>query len=106
MRITEQDVQYVADLANLELTEEERHQMQRDLDSILGYIDLLNELDTQSVEPMAQVQFQTNENSEAGTAPSAARSDTPGTSLSLDAALMNAPASDGNFFKVPKVVDR
>ena len=43
MKVTDKDVSYVADLANLELTEEERTHMVRDLNSILGYIDRLNE---------------------------------------------------------------
>ena len=55
MKVTEKDVTYVADLANLELSGDERVAMVRDLNSILDYIDRLNELDTSNVEPMAQV---------------------------------------------------
>src|ERR671926_1088850 len=55
MKVTEKDVAYVADLANLELTEDERRGMLRDLNSILDYVDRLNELDTSDVPPMAQV---------------------------------------------------
>ena len=55
MKVTEKDVAYVADLANLELTENERGRMLRDLNSILDYIDLLNQLDTKDIAPMAQV---------------------------------------------------
>ena len=55
MKVTEKDVAYVAELANLELTEKERDGMLRDLNSILEYIDRLNELDTSDVPPMAQV---------------------------------------------------
>ena len=54
MKITDQDVTYVAGLANLELTEQERRRMAKDLNSILDYIDRLNELDTSNVPPMAQ----------------------------------------------------
>ncbi|HLI76233.1 MAG TPA: Asp-tRNA(Asn)/Glu-tRNA(Gln) amidotransferase subunit GatC, partial [Acidobacteriaceae bacterium] len=54
-RVSLKDVRHVADLANLELTEEELPRMARDLDAVLGYIDQLGELDTSSVEPMAQV---------------------------------------------------
>ena len=53
--VSEKDVSYVADLAHLELTDEERARMLKDLNSILGYIDRLNQLDTSNVEPMAQV---------------------------------------------------
>ena len=55
MKVSERDVAYVAELANLELTPQERDGMLRDLNSILDYIDLLNELDTSTVPPMAQV---------------------------------------------------
>lgn len=115
MRITERDVLYVAGLANLELTGEERLRMQRDLDSILGYVDLLNELDTQAVEPMAQIRFDTGDQSrlhangysaQDQVVLSGLRSDVPVASLSREAALRNAPATDGKFFKVPKVVER
>ena len=53
--VSEKDVAYVAELAHLELTEEERARMLKDLNSILGYIERLNQLDTSGVEPMAQV---------------------------------------------------
>ena len=55
MKVTEKDVAYVADLANLDSTDEERTGMLRDLNSILDYVDRLNELDTSDVPPMAQV---------------------------------------------------
>ena len=54
-KVTEQDVMYVADLANLELTAEEKDRMIRDLNSILEHIDTLNELDTSDVPPLAEV---------------------------------------------------
>ena len=55
MKVSEKDVLYVADLANLELTAKERTRLAKDLNSILDYIDLLNELDPTDVPPMAQV---------------------------------------------------
>src|SRR5260370_31049555 len=55
MKVTQTDVAYVAGLANLELTQEEQAGMVRDLNSILQYVDRLNELDTSNVAPMAQV---------------------------------------------------
>ena len=57
MKIAEQDVQRVAELANLALTDEEVTRMARDLDGILSHIEKLNELDTTNVEPMAQVKM-------------------------------------------------
>ena len=101
--VTEKDVSYVADLAYLELTQDERVRMLRDLNSILGYIDRLNELDTSAVEPMAQVAGRDSPLQDAG---SAMRPDEPRPSLPHDEALRNAPASDGIFFKVPKVIER
>jgi len=55
MKVTDKDVAYVADLANLELSDEERARMLRDLNSILEYVDRLGQLETDDVAPMAQV---------------------------------------------------
>lgn len=112
MKVTEKDVAYVADLANLELTEGERGRMLRDLNSILDYIDLLNQLDTKEVPPMAQVSDrygadQSKQGSERFNY--ASREDIHEglrKSLPHDIALKNAPESDGTFFKVPKVIER
>ena len=112
MKITETDVRYVADLANLELTDEERGHMQRDLNSILTYMDSLNELNTDSVTPMAQVSDrygvdQSRQGSERFNY--ASREDVVEglrKSLPHDEALSNAPDADENFFKVPKVIER
>src|SRR5271166_7146494 len=101
--VTEKDVSYVADLAYLELTEDERARMLKDLNSILGYIDRLNQLDTANVEPMAQVASRYGVPQEGS---SAMRPDELCPSLPHDVALRNAPASDGVFFKVPKVIER
>ena len=112
MKVTEKDVHYVADLANLELTEEERAHMQRDLNSILTYMDSLNELSTDSVAPMAQMSDrygvdQDRQGSEGFNY--ASREDiVEGLRKSLphDEALANAPDADENFFRVPKVIER
>jgi aspartyl-tRNA(Asn)/glutamyl-tRNA(Gln) amidotransferase subunit C len=112
MKVTEKDVAYVADLSNLELTEEERAHMVRDLNSILGYIDMLNRLDTENVEPMAQVSDRYGVDiSKAGSErfAYASREDIlfglrP--SLPHEEALANAPDADESFFKVPKVIER
>ncbi len=112
MKVTEKDVLYVADLANLELTEAERGRMVRDLNSILEYIDRLNQLDTTNVPPMAQTANRYGTDAaKTGSArfTYAARDDVKEglrTSLARDEALRNAPESDGAFFKVPKVIER
>ncbi len=105
--VSDKDVSYVADLAHLELTEEERTRMLKDLNSILGYIDRLNELDTSNVEPMAQVASCYGEGKEPARGFGyALRADEPSPCLARDQALKNAPADDGMFFKVPKVIER
>ncbi|HEY6347847.1 MAG TPA: Asp-tRNA(Asn)/Glu-tRNA(Gln) amidotransferase subunit GatC [Candidatus Angelobacter sp.] len=108
MSITEQDVTYVADLANLELTAEERSRLAKDLSSILEYISLLNELNTDDVPPMAQVSASFDSAGQSAAERSAAvqREDTPVPCLPHEAALQNAPVSNGDFFKVPKVIER
>ena len=112
MKITEKDVTYVADLANLELSAEERVHMVRDLNSILGYIDRLNELDTSNVEPMAQVsdRYGVDESKQGSERFAyASREDVPEglrKSLPHEIALENAPDADGTFFRVPKVIER
>jgi aspartyl-tRNA(Asn)/glutamyl-tRNA(Gln) amidotransferase subunit C len=112
MKVTDQDVAYVADLANLELTDEERTGMLRDLNSILEYVDRLNELDTSDVPPMSQVSDRYGvDESKLGSArfAYASREDIlEGLRKSLphEEALANAPDADEEFFRVPKVIER
>lgn len=112
MKVTEKDVAHVADLANLELAEAERAVLLRDLNSILDYIDRLDQLDTTEVPPMAQVSDRYGiDQSKTGSErfAYASREDVlEGLRKSLphDVALQNAPQSDGTFFKVPKVIEK
>jgi aspartyl-tRNA(Asn)/glutamyl-tRNA(Gln) amidotransferase subunit C len=109
MKVTEKDVLYVADLANLELTEAERARMVKDLNSILEHVDLLNQVDTSNVEPMAQTSDRYGlDQAKTGTArfAYAMRDDVVRPCLPHEEALRNAPESDGTFFKVPKVIER
>jgi aspartyl-tRNA(Asn)/glutamyl-tRNA(Gln) amidotransferase subunit C len=112
MKVTHKDVSYVADLANLELSEDERTRMVRDLNSILGHVESLNELDTKDVPPMAQVsdRYGLDESKQGSDRFAYASRDDihEGLRKSLphDVALVNAPESDGTFFKVPKVIER
>jgi aspartyl-tRNA(Asn)/glutamyl-tRNA(Gln) amidotransferase subunit C len=112
MKVTEKDVEHVADLANLELTEQERGRMLKDLNSILEYIDRLNELDTSNIEPMAQTSDRYGvDQAKTGTARFAyvMRDDVVEglrPCLPHDVALSNAPDTDGSFFKVPKVIEK
>ncbi|HXJ88502.1 MAG TPA: Asp-tRNA(Asn)/Glu-tRNA(Gln) amidotransferase subunit GatC [Candidatus Binatia bacterium] len=112
MKVTEKDVVYVADLANLELTEDERRGMVRDLNSILEYVDRLNELDTSDVPPMVQVsdRYGVDEAKQGSERFAyAMREDVPEglrKSLPHEEALANAPDADERFFRVPKVIER
>jgi aspartyl-tRNA(Asn)/glutamyl-tRNA(Gln) amidotransferase subunit C len=99
VKITEQQVRYVADLANLKLTGEEIGRLSKDLDEILTHIDTLNELDTSNVQPMAQVLYDAEENS-------TLREDRERPSLDNATALANAPQAAAGYFKVPKVIER
>jgi aspartyl-tRNA(Asn)/glutamyl-tRNA(Gln) amidotransferase subunit C len=112
MKVTEKDVAYVAELANLELTEEERGGMLRDLNSILQYVDRLNELDTSNVPAMAQVsdRYGVDDSMQgSGRFAYSIRADLlEGLRKSLphEEALANAPDADEEFFRVPKVIER
>src|SRR5271157_2050235 len=99
MAFTEKDVRYVADLAHLELTEEEVMKYLPQLDSILQYVEKLNELDTTEIEPMAQVTYPGSENA-------SFRSDEAHKTFSQDQALANAPEQGAGSFKVPRVIER
>ena len=112
MKVTDKDVAYVADLANLDLTAEERTGMLRDLNTILEYVDRLNELDTSDVPPMAQVSDRYGvDESKLGSERFryASREDVVEglrKSLPHEVALENAPDADEHFFRVPKVIER
>ena len=95
MKITREEVEHVARLARLGLSEEERERMRAQLDAILTYIDKLNELDTTDVEPTSHVIPITN----------VFREDKVWTSLSQDEALTNAPDRQEAFFRVPRILE-
>jgi aspartyl-tRNA(Asn)/glutamyl-tRNA(Gln) amidotransferase subunit C len=97
MTVSLQDVERVAELANLELTSSEKTGMLRDLNSVLDYFAELNELDTASVPPMLQA-LQSDALH--------LRADEVAPSLDRAAVLACAPDTDGVFFRVPKVIER
>ena len=99
MKVTDHEVAYVAELANLELTSDERTRLLRDLNSVLEYVDRLNELDTSNVRPMAQVSV-TGESNRDDVLEGLRKS------LPREVVLANAPDTDGTFFRVPKVIER
>src|SRR5579864_7691640 len=99
MALTEKEVRYVAELAHLQLTDEEVRQFLLQLDSVLEYVAKLNELDTSGVELMGQVMVE-------GSADLELRADVPRKTFTPDEALSNAPESGGGLFKVPRVIER
>jgi len=99
LKITADQVRYVADLAHLRLTETEVERMAREMDSILTHIDKLAELDTEGVPPMAQVLYDAEETA-------SLRADVEQPGLTNEEALRDAPASGAGYFKVPRVIER
>lgn len=95
MKITRKEVEYVAHLARLKLSEEEAENFTSQLDQILTYFEKLNELDTKDIEPTAHCIPMVN----------AFREDEVKQSLPVEDSLANAPAKEGNFFKVPKIIE-
>jgi aspartyl-tRNA(Asn)/glutamyl-tRNA(Gln) amidotransferase subunit C len=93
--ITPADVEYVAGLAQLVLDDKVKDRMVRDLADILSYIDKLNELNTDGIEPMMHAMDMRN----------VFRDDVPGHSLTREQALANAPAHDGEYFLVPQILE-
>ena len=95
MKLNRKDVEHVALLSRLELSETELDKYTGQLDAILEYIDVLNQVDTSAVEPMAHVLEIRN----------VMRADQVQPSLPREAALQNAPDAEDGFFKVPKIVE-
>lgn len=97
MKITKKDVEHVAKLARLHLTEDEKDRYATQLESILGYVEKLSQLNTENVPPTSHVIPMTN----------AWREDIVecGKLGSPEDILTNAPEREGPFFKVKKVIE-
>lgn len=95
MKISSKEVEYVANLARLDVTEKEKEKFTAQLNDILLYIDKLNKLDTRGTEPMSHAIGVTN----------AFREDKIIDSIGTENSLANAPDARGEFFRVPKVID-
>lgn len=95
VKITAEQVAYVARLAKLTVSEEEKVKLTLQLEQILNYVDQLNELDTSRVEPTSHAILLEN----------VFREDQEIPSLSPELALKNAPERENGFFKVPKVIE-
>jgi aspartyl-tRNA(Asn)/glutamyl-tRNA(Gln) amidotransferase subunit C len=95
MSLTADQVRWVAHLARLEMSDEELTVMTRQLGAILEYVNQLQQVNTDNVEPLAHPLPIHN----------VFREDEPAPSLPVDAALANAPARRGDFYGVPAVLD-
>jgi len=94
-KITIKEVEHVANLARLEFSDEEKNKLAMHLAEILDYIDQLNKLDTENVEPTSHVIPVKN----------VVRPDVVKPSLKQDEALSNAPSNVEGLFEVPKIVE-
>lgn len=95
MALTPDEVRWVAHLARLELSDEERQSMAQQFSAILDYVGQLQQVETSAVEPLAHPLAVRN----------VFRADEPKASLPVDAALANAPDRQGDFYRVPAVLD-
>ncbi len=95
MKITTQEVGYVAHLARLDLSEDEKRTLTPQLNNILMYMDILNGVDTEGIAPMTHAISLNN----------VFRDDTEKTSIGVEIALSNAPDGDMGFFGVPKIIE-
>jgi aspartyl-tRNA(Asn)/glutamyl-tRNA(Gln) amidotransferase subunit C len=96
MKITEETVNRVAELAKLEFTPEEKKELIGDMNKILTFMEKLNELDTEGAEPLIYMSGQVN----------ALRKDEVVQEITHEEALKNAPKKDSDYFRVPKVLER
>lgn len=96
MKIDNNTVDKIAHLARLEFENENKQQMISDMNNMLNFVDKLNELDTNDVEPLIYMSDERN----------ILREDSVIQSISQDEALKNAPKKDSDYFKVPKVIEK
>lgn len=96
MEINDEIINKLADLSRLKFEGESRDKIKADLERMIDFIDKLNELDTEGVEPLV---YMTEENL-------TLRKDEVKLDLAQDEALKNAPSKDSDYFKVPKVLHK
>jgi aspartyl-tRNA(Asn)/glutamyl-tRNA(Gln) amidotransferase subunit C len=95
MKISKEEIEHIASLARLYLSEEEKELFGSQLSSILDYMEKLNELDTRDIEPTSHVLPLSN----------VMRDDVPGRSIPREDALKNAPDRTDKFYRVPKIIE-
>jgi len=95
-KVTEETINKLAELAKLEFDENSKAQIQNDLNKMLAFVDKLNELNTEGLEPLI---YMNNEQT-------ILREDEVTSEITQDEALSNAPQKDSDYIKVPKVLDK
>jgi len=95
MKIDKQTLDKLAHLSRLEINEKDEPKMLQDLSAIVTFVEKLNEVNTDGVEPLTTMSQEVN----------ALREDEPGGHLTHEDVLKNAPAKDNDFFRVPKVIE-
>ena len=95
MKITEEEARHIVKLSRLTLSEEELSTYGGQLNTIIGYVEQLNTLDTSGIEPTSHVLPINN----------VMRDDLRSPSLQVNEALSNAPDRAGNFYRVPKIIE-
>ncbi len=96
MRITDELINKLADLSMLEVNEENKEQIKLDLERMISFVDKLSELDVKNVEPLIYLSNEINQ----------VRQDIPKQTIKKSDGLKNAPDSDSDYFKVPKVLEK
>jgi aspartyl-tRNA(Asn)/glutamyl-tRNA(Gln) amidotransferase subunit C len=94
MEVNDALIDNLSNLARLRFSAGEKEEIRKDLQRMILFVEKLGELDTTGVEPLLHMSSETN----------VLRDDIPGDPVSRAAALSNAPATDGTYFKVPKVI--
>jgi aspartyl-tRNA(Asn)/glutamyl-tRNA(Gln) amidotransferase subunit C len=94
MEVNDALIENLANLARLDFNEEEKEEIKKDLQRMISFVEKLNELNTDNVEPVLHMTDETN----------VLRNDEIRGSISREEALQNAPSTDGVYFKVPKVI--
>lgn len=96
MEINKDIINKLADLAKLDFTEDEKVNLEKDLSQIISFFEKMNEVNTDNVEPLIFMSDEEN----------ILRNDEPKQVITHQEALMNAPAKDSDYFKVPKFLDK
>lgn len=96
MKITEEIVDHIAHLARLEFEGADKDAIRSDIENIITFMDRLNELDTENVEPLIFMSDEVNR----------LREDVAQVSITQKEALKNAPKKDSDYFRIPKVLDK